>query len=164
MTANQFRFVALTLFAVINVVVAWSWVPPSSGRGDVLLVSLLCAPTVVLAWWWNERLARPQGERRTLGDFFAMPKVQAWSALGLLIVVGFAAWRLWTAPDAPRDLLLITVPLPFLAALLTWWVGSITGMRSVAGIQWNRPRHNASRASALPCASHSCHDHEKVVS
>lgn len=122
MTANQFRFVALTLFGAINVVAAWSWVPPSSGRGDVLLVSLLCAPTVMLAWWWNERLARPQGEWRTLGDFFVMPKVQAWSAVGLLIVVGFAAWRLWTAPDAPRDILLVTIPLPFLPALLTWWV------------------------------------------
>jgi len=100
MTGNQFRFVVLTVFAVVNIAAAWWWVPPSSGRGDVLLVSLLCTPTVVLAWWWSERLERPKGEWRTLGDFFAMPKVQRWSALGLIIVVGFAAWRLWTAPDA----------------------------------------------------------------
>lgn len=122
MTANQFRFVALTLFAAANIVAAWSWVPPSSGRGDVLLVTLLCAPTAVLAWWWSERLARPRGEWRTLGDFFAMPRVQRWSSLGLLLLVGFAAWRLWTAPDAPRDLLLMLVPLPFLPPVVVWWI------------------------------------------
>ncbi|MBP6079365.1 MAG: hypothetical protein KA505_11180 [Xanthomonadales bacterium] len=122
MTGNQFRFVVLTVFAVANIAAAWWWVPPSSGRGDALLVTLLCAPTVTLAWWWSERLERPKGESRALGDFFAMPKVQRWSALGLLVVVGFAAWRLWTAPDAPRDLLLITVPLPFLPPILTWWI------------------------------------------
>ena len=122
MTGNQFRFVVLTVFAVANIAAAWWWVPPSSGRGDGLLVTLLCAPTVTLAWWWSERLERPKGESRALGDFFAMPKVQRWSALGLLVEVGFAAWRLWTAPDAPRDLLLITVPLPFLPPILTWWI------------------------------------------
>ena len=122
MTGNQFRFVVLTVFATANIVAAWWWVPPSSGRGDVLIVTLLCAPALVLAWWWSERLARPKGEWRTLSDFFALPKVQRWSALGLLVVVGFAAWRLWAAPEAPRDLLLITVPLPFLPPVLTWWI------------------------------------------
>jgi len=95
MTGNQFRFVALTVFTAANVVAAWRW---------------------------SERLGRPHGELRTLGDFFAMPKVQRWSTIGLLVVVGFAASRLWTAPDAPRDILLITVPLPFLPPVLTWWI------------------------------------------
>lgn len=122
MTANQLRFVVLTVFVAANVVAAWALVPPSSGRGDVLLVTLLCTPSIGLAWWWSERLERPHGELRTLGDFFAMPKVQHWSALGLLVVVGFAAWQLWMRPEAPRDLLLVTVPLPFLPPLLTWWL------------------------------------------
>lgn len=122
MTGNQLRFAVLTVFGAANIVTAWMLVPPSSGRGDALLVTLLCAPTVGLAWRWSERLQRPRGELRTVGDFFAMPKVQRWSALGLLVVVSFAAWQLWVHPDAPRDFMLITVPLPFLPPLLTWWV------------------------------------------